>query len=62
MLDIAEGCFIKMAELLLGKGKSIRAIFTKYATPEVFPDRTVIELLSPIGFLEGVKELGIEDL
>jgi hypothetical protein len=25
-------------------------------------DGTVIELLSPIGFLEGIKELGITDL
>lgn len=62
MLDVAEGCFIKMAELLLTKGKSIRAVFAKFAAPEMFPDRTVLELLSPIGFLEGVKELGIADL
>ena len=62
MLDIAESCFIKMAELLLEKGKSIRAVFGKYSVPEIFPDRTVLELLSPLSFLEGVKELGLDDL
>lgn len=48
--------------MLIVKGKTIRAIFTKYAVPELFPDRTVLELLSPMGFLEGVKDLGLEDL
>lgn len=62
MLDIAESCFIKMAELLLEKGKSIRTVFGKYSVPEIFPDRTVLELLSPLSFLEGVKELGLIDL
>jgi hypothetical protein len=62
MLDIAEGCFIKMADLFLTRNKTVRALFTKYSVPEVFPDRTVLELLSPLGFLEGVKELGLDDL
>ena len=63
MLDVAEHCFIKMAETLIEKGRTARAIFTKYSIPEQFPDGTVLELLSPIGFLEGVKEAaGIDDL
>lgn len=62
MLDIAEGCFIKMAELLLIKGRSVRSVFTKYSVPEIFPDRTVLELLSPLSLLEGVKEVGLDDL
>jgi hypothetical protein len=63
MLDVAEHCFIKMAESLIDRGRTARAVFTKYSIPEQFPDGTVLELLSPIGFLEGVKEAAaIEDL
>ena len=63
MLDVAEHCFIRMAETLIERGKTARQIFTKYSIPEQFPDGTVLELLSPVGFLEGVKEAaGIEDL
>lgn len=62
MLDIAEGCFVKIAELLIVSGKTVRSIFTKFAVPEIFPDRTVLELLSPLSFLEGIKELGLDDL
>ena len=56
MLDVAEHCFIKMAESLIERGRTARSIFTKYSIPEQFPDGTILELLSPIGFLEGVKE------
>lgn len=62
MLDIAEACFIKMAELMVQRGRTVRGIFTKYSVPEMFPDRTVLELLNPINFLEGVREAGLEDL
>ena len=63
MLDVAEHCFIKMAETLIEKGRTARSIFTKYSIPEQFPDGTILELLSPIGFLEGVKEAAaIDDL
>lgn len=48
--------------MLLEKNKSARVIFTKYSIPEQFPDGTVLELMSPIAFLEGVKEAGMEDL
>lgn len=62
MLDIAEHCFIRVAEMLLERNKSARAVFTKYSVPEQFPDGTILELMSPIAFLEGVKEAGMEDL
>ena len=62
MLDIAEACFIRMAELMVQRGRTVRGIFTKYSVPEMFPDRTVLELLNPISFLEGVREAGLEDL
>ena len=62
MLDIAEAIFIKMADLMSKKGRSVRGIFTKYSVPEIFPDRTILELLSPAGFLEGIKDTGIGEL
>lgn len=63
MLDVAEHCFIRMAEALIERGRTARAVFSKFAVPEQFPDGTVLELLSPIGFLEGVKEAaGAEEL
>ena len=62
MLDIAEAIFMKMADLLNIHKKTTRAVFSKFCTPEVMPDRSVIELMSPIEFLEGVHEVGIDDL
>lgn len=62
MLDVAESIFVKLADLLAEKGRSVRGVFTKFAEPEMFPDRTVLELLSPRAFLQGIKEVGIEDL
>lgn len=40
----------------------MRSSFSKFAIPEQFPDGTYLELLSPIAFLEGVKELGLDNL
>ena len=62
MLDLAEHCFIRIAEMLLESNRSARSIFTKYSVPEQFPDGTILELMSPIAFLEGVKEAGMGDL
>ena len=62
MLDIAEAIFIKMSDLMLKKGRTVRGIFTKYSVPEIFPDRTILELLSPAAFLEGIKDTGIGEL
>ena len=62
MLDIAEHCFIRIADLMSERGRSVRGIFTKYSVPEQFPDGTMLELLSPLSFLEGVKEVGINNL
>jgi hypothetical protein len=62
MLDIAEHCFIKIAESLIEKSKTARQIFTPFSIPEQFPDGTILELMTPIAFLEGVKEAGLDNL
>ena len=53
---------MKLADLMIEKSRSVRSIFTKYSVPEVFPDRQVLELLSPPAFIEGLKETGISAL
>ena len=51
-----------MSDLMLKKGRNVRGIFTKYSVPEIFPDRTILELLSPAAFLEGIKDTGLGEL
>jgi hypothetical protein len=34
----------------------------KYSSPEQFKDGSILELLSPRGFIEGVKESGFDDV
>ena len=70
MLDIAEKCFMRIAEAIIQKGLSVREAFKKQIIKDVTaggggddqeqPEE--IELISPIGFLEGVKALGISNL
>ena len=61
MLDIAEKCFMRIAEAILEAGVSVRQAFQPFIIREEF-EGEYLELLSPIGFLEGVKELGVTDL
>lgn len=64
MLDIAEMCFIRMADILIKNVVTVREAFTKYAVPETLPEsKATLELLPPSGFLEACKvELGIKEL
>ena len=61
MLDVAERCFVRIAEAILESGISVRQAFQPFIIREEF-EGEALELLSPIGFLEGVKELGLTDL
>jgi len=48
MLDIAEMCFVKMAELLIKKGMTVRDAFGKYSTSDILPEsKSVLELVLP---------------
>jgi len=60
MLDIAERCFVKIAEAIIKSGLTVKKAFKNYIIREEVAD-THIDLLSPIGFLEGIKDLGITD-
>ena len=66
MLDVAEKCFVRIAEAIIASGLSVRSAFQRYIIREQVEaedgaDAETIELLSPIGFLEGIKDLGITD-
>lgn len=61
MLDVAERCFVRIAQAIINKGQTVRASFTNFIIKEDI-EGTTLELLSPIGFLEGIKDLGIVDL
>lgn len=62
MLDIAEKCFMRIAEAILAKDQTVRDAFRKHITKEASETGEEVELLSPLGFLECVKSLGITDL
>jgi hypothetical protein len=64
MLDIAEMCFVRMAEILLKQGTTVIDAFSKYAVPEVLPEsKTVLEMMIPSSFFEAVRtELRIKEL
>lgn len=53
---------MRIADLLHVVQKTVRAVFLRYSSPEEFKDGSVLELMSPRGFLEGVRELGFEDV
>lgn len=62
MLDIAEQCFMRIADLLHMHQRTVKQAFLKYAQPEQFKDGSVLELISPRSFLDGVKDIGFEDV
>ena len=61
MLDIAESCFVRIAEAIINAQQTVREAFGNYILREEFEEGQFVELLSPIGFLEGIKDLGITE-
>ena len=62
MLDVAEQCFMRIADLLHQEQKTVKQAFLRYSEPEPFKDGTVLELMTPRAFLEGVRDLGFDDV
>lgn len=61
MIDVAEKIFIRIAEEIIAQKLTVRKVLQRnifYA--EI--DGEQFELLSPMGLIEGIKELGITDL
>jgi hypothetical protein len=62
MIDVAEKIFLAMAEKMVeNKIQNVRDIFKPYIF-EADIDGDIYELLSPYDLLQGIKDLGIEDL
>ena len=54
MLDVAEKCFMRMAEAIIARGLTVRDAFMRHVGEG--------DMLSPLSFLEAIKGLGIADL
>lgn len=62
MIDVAEKIFVLMAQKMVENSvKSVRSVFKPYIF-EADIDGEIYELLSPQDLLQGIKDLGIEDL
>jgi hypothetical protein len=58
MLDIAEVCFVRVADQLIKCGLTVRECFGKFAIMEQLPDsKTSLELLVPEAFFECCMEV-----
>mmetsp|Transcript_31960 Transcript_31960/g.31229 ORF Transcript_31960/g.31229 Transcript_31960/m.31229 type:complete len:201 (+) Transcript_31960:302-904(+) len=61
MLDVAEKCFYRIAQEIINRNYNTKKAFGKHIVIEEIEGMN-LELLSPVGFLEGIKDLGIVDL
>lgn len=61
MLDIAEKCFARMAQEIKDRGFTVDKAFEKHIQAQDVEGEQVL-LMNPVGFLEGIKDLGIDDL
>ena len=62
MIDVAEKIFVIMAQKMMEKNiKSVKTVFKPYIF-EADIDGDIYELLSPYDLLQGIKDLGIDDL
>ena len=62
MLDTAEQCFMRIADLLYAKQRTVRQGFLKFSDPKPFKDGNVLDLMTPRGFMEAIKEIGFDDI
>lgn len=68
VLDIAERCFYRIGQEIIERNTTVRKAFSGYIQIEKIEEETEegsaaeFEIISPIGFLEGIKELGITEL
>lgn len=65
-LTIAENCFGRIASIMESKGISVKQVFEGFISNEILEmedgSEYEIELMSPTGFLEGLKRLGVDEL
>lgn len=62
VIDVAERIFIRIAEAMITQERaSVRDVFRENIEVREI-EGTLLELLQPIGLIEGIKDLGIDDL
>ena len=61
MIDTAEKIFIRMADHMFNMKMTVRSAFKSHIFA-VEVNNEALELIAPMGFLEGLKQLGIDDL
>lgn len=61
MIDTAEKIFIRMADHMFNMKLNVRSAFKEHIFA-VEVNNEALELIAPMGFLEGLKHLGIDDL
>jgi len=61
MIDIAEKIFVRIADEIIKQQLTVREILQEHIFPAEI-DGEEYELLSPEGLLQGIRDLGIEDL
>jgi hypothetical protein len=61
MMDVAEKIFVRIAEEIIKNKVSVRMVWNQHLFPAEI-DGEEYELLSPEGLIDGIRDLGIDDL
>lgn len=61
MIDVAEKIFVKIAEEIFKQKVTVRMVLQQHIFPAEI-DGDQYELLAPEGLIEGIRDLGIDDL
>ena len=61
MIDVAEKIFVRIAEEIIKNKVSVRMVWNQHLFPAEI-DGEEYELLSPEGLIDGLRDLGIDDL
>ena len=61
MIDVAEKIFVRIAEEIIKNKFSVRMVWNQHLFPAEI-DGEEYELLSPEGLIDGIRDLGIDDL
>ena len=61
MIDVAEKIFVRIAEEIIKNKVSVRMVWNQHLFPAEI-DGEEYELLSPEGLIDGIRDLGIDDL
>ena len=61
MIDIAEKLFVKIADQIIQQKVSVRTVWNQYIFPADI-DGEEYELLAPEGLVDGMRDLGLNDI